>query len=183
MAVGVLEAFAAGTDGESPDWAELFSAVEEFCSLVVEGELCVFVPDRPNQGLMAVVEAWTSEVRGWVSLVPNDVVDYPEAKTLHDWAENVDALHWADDPDWGGRFEESSALSEPISGEGFIICEWGEFVPIVVAAVKLCAFYSVEDTASLHEVGRVSEYEVNRFWVKFGHFVNGLSVDDYVMHD
>lgn len=66
--------------------------------------------------------------------------------------------------------EDSPAFPEPLKREGLVFFDGAEFVPVIITAVKLCAFCAVQNSLCTHPVRWVSENKVYRLYGEFGEF-------------
>src|ERR1019366_9037708 len=80
---------------------------------------------------MRVGEAAAAEIRHWIGLAPDHIVEDPEPEIMHHRADAEDVVVRPDHPDGAGRLQYAPAGGEPALGEGVIAREAVELVPVV----------------------------------------------------
>ncbi len=81
---------------------------------------------------MGIGEPTAAEVRHWIGLAPNDVVQNPEAEILQDRADAENVVIGPDDENRRVVLHHAPRGGEPIAGELIVIGEARELVPIVI---------------------------------------------------
>jgi hypothetical protein len=84
---------------------------------------------------MRIGKAHPAEIGHGVVLDPDDIVQDPEIQILQDGPHPVNIVVRADDPDGAGILEHPPAGLQPGAGEGVVLGEAGEAVPLVVDGV------------------------------------------------
>lgn len=158
----VLQPFLARAERDEPVRAHLKVVIATLQRLVMEGvALGLGAAHRPDQSLVRVGETPALEVRHRVDLAPDDVVQHPEAEILEDRPDAEDVVVGADHPQGAVRLEHAAAFDQPGTGEGIVVGEGREFVPIVVDGVDHARVGAGQFPLELKVVGRVGENEIN----------------------
>ena len=132
-----------------------------FREVVIEGWPRTLVAGRPDQRLMRIGEARALEVRHWVRLEPNNVVEQPEAEILKRRAEPEDVVIGADHPDRAVRLQHALAFGEPRAGELIVGGESVEAVPGVVHAIDARVVGPEKIAAKLEIIRRIGEDQLH----------------------
>src|SRR5665811_1018056 len=72
---------------------------------------------------MRVGETAAAEIRHWIGLAPDHIVEDPKPEILHHRADAEDVVVGADHPDGAGGLEHTPAGVEPALGEGVIVAK------------------------------------------------------------
>ncbi len=163
LALGVLDAFLAGAQGEGPVRAHLGVFVEGFERVVVEGVfLAVTAARGPDQRLMGIGKARALEVRHRVGLAPDDVVQDPEAQVLNGGPQAEHVMIAADHPDRAFGFQHPAAFLQPGTAKAVIGGKALELVPVVIDRIDLGVVGPQQVPAQLQIIGRVGKDHVHR---------------------
>ena len=158
----VLQPLGSGADRQEPVGARLAILVAGLQRLVVEGIGLGFrSARRPDHRFVGVGEAAAAEIRHRVGFAPDDVVQDPEAEVLQDRADAEDVVVRADHHDRGVRLHHPPRGAEPGPGEGVVVGEIGELVPVVVDRVDQALIGPRQRSFELQVVGRIGEDEVD----------------------
>src|SRR5258708_32768150 len=99
LAVSTFKAFLTGAERDQPIRARLHVFVGGLQGFVIESiPLGLFVSRRPDHGLVGISEAAAAEIRHWIGLAPDDVVENPEAQILHNRADAENIVVGTDHP-------------------------------------------------------------------------------------
>ena len=106
---------------------------------------------------MRVGESHPVEIRHRVGFDPNDVVENPKSKILHDCGDTVDIVIRPDDPDRARILEHALTSRQPLTRELIVLCETAELVPAVGHRVHFGLVGTIKILRELQVVRRIGE--------------------------
>src|SRR5947199_10761931 len=112
-----FEPFGARAQRNEPVGPHLELFVEGLHGVIVEGVTRFGTRRGPDERLMGVGEAPTTEVRHRIELAPDDIVQDPEALVLEEGTYPEDIVVGADHPQAPARLEDTPALLDPAPRE------------------------------------------------------------------
>ena len=99
IAARVAQPFTAAANRQPPDICAEPPVVERLCRVAVEGmPFRIAVARRPDKSFGGIGKTDAEEIRHRIRLLPNDIVQNPEADVLHQFADTVDVVVSADEP-------------------------------------------------------------------------------------
>src|SRR5208282_69250 len=133
--LAVLEPLRTRAERDQPVAPHLELVIERFHRFVVEGVARALILGTPDEGLVRIGEATATEIRHWVRLAPDHVVQDPEAELLKDSTDAEDVVVAADHPKGAVVLEGAPYGREPGMGERVVGGEIVELVPCGVDAI------------------------------------------------
>src|SRR4029077_2252396 len=94
---GVPQSFCASANRNCPVRTHLKIIVQDLHGFIVERVTLLRTLVGPDEGFVSIGKATATEIRHWIRLAPNDVVENPEPEVLENRADAKNVVIGADD--------------------------------------------------------------------------------------